>query len=137
MLKAVPGGGIIINGARTLDKSAPGKFISARRTLNYLKQVLKEGTESAVFEPNDARLWDQLTGSVSALLGEFWRQGGLKGKNASEAYYVICDESNNTAVTVDNGEVHIEVGVALQYPAEFVVINLSQWTGGSNATETL
>jgi len=137
VLKTVPGGGIIINGARTLDKAAPGKFISARRTLNYLKQVLKEGTESAVFEPNDSRLWDQITGSVSALLGEFWRQGGLKGKNASEAYYVICDASNNTSVTVDNGEVHIEVGVALQYPAEFVVINLSQWTGGSNATETL
>lgn len=136
-LKAIPGGGIIVNGARTLDKTAPGKFISARRTLNYLKQSLKEATAYAVFEPNDARLWTQLSVGVSSLLAEFWRQGGLKGNSANEAFYVVCDSSNNTATTIDNGEVHIEVGVALQYPAEFIVINLSQWTGGSNSIETL
>ena len=60
----------------------------------------------------------------------------LKGATTSEAFYVVCNSTNNTAVTVDNGEVHIEVGVALQYPAEFIVINLSQWTGGSNSIET-
>lgn len=137
MLKAVPGGGIIINGARTLDKDAPGKFIPTRRTLNYLKQVLKEATAFAVFEPNDSRLWDTLSIGVSGLLADFWRTGGLKGASAREAFYVICDSSNNTATTIDNGEVHIEVGVSLQSPAEFVVINISQWTGGSNTVETL
>jgi phage tail sheath protein FI len=136
-LKAIPGGGIVINGGRTLDKSAPGKYISARRTLNYLKQVLKDATSYAVFEPNDERLWTQLSMGISTLLAEFWTQGGLKGTTASEAFYVTCDSSNNTAITVDNGEVHLEVGVALQYPAEFIVINLSQWTGGSNSIETI
>lgn len=136
-LKSIPGGGIVINGGRTLDKTAPGKYISARRTLNYLKQVLKDATSYAVFEPNDARLWTQLSMGVSTLLAEFWTQGGLKGATASEAFYVTCDSSNNTAITVDNGEVHLEVGVALQYPAEFIVINLSQWTGGSNSIETI
>jgi len=136
-LKAIPGGGIVINGGRTLDKSAPGKYISARRTLNYLKQVLKDATSYSVFEPNDERLWTQLSMGVSTLLAEFWTQGGLKGATANEAFYVTCDSSNNTAITVDNGEVHLEVGVALQYPAEFIVINLSQWTGGSNSIETI
>ena len=136
-LKAIPGGGIVINGGRTLDKAPPGKYISARRTLNYLKQVLKDATSYAVFEPNDERLWTQLSMGVSTLLAEFWTQGGLKGLTANEAFYVVCDSTNNTAITVDNGEVHLEVGVALQYPAEFIVINLSQWTGGSNSIETI
>jgi hypothetical protein len=136
-LKAIPGGGIVINGGRTLDKTAPGKFISSRRTLNYLKQALKDGTAYAVFEPNDSRLWSQLTIGISSMLAEFWRQGNLKGETAADAFYVTCNSSNNTAVSIDNGEVRIEVGVALQYPAEFIVINLSQWTGGSNAIENI
>lgn len=135
-LKSIPGGGIVINGGRTLDRTPPGKYISARRTLNYLKQTLKDSTSYSVFEPNDERLWTQLTMGVSAILAEFWTQGGLKGATTSEAFYVTCNSTNNTSVTVDNGEVHLEVGVALQYPAEFIVINLSQWTGGSNSIET-
>jgi phage tail sheath protein FI len=137
MFKAVPGAGIFINGARTLDKLSPGKYIPIRRSLNYLKQSLKDSTAFAVFEPNDSRLWTRLSMTVSAFLGDFWRAGGLKGVNSSEAFYVICDESNNTVNSINNGEVHVEVGVALQYPAEFVVINISQWTGGSNTASNL
>ena len=137
LFKAVPGAGIVVNGARTLDRTSPGKYITIRRSLNYLKQTLKDSTSFAVFEPNDDRLWTRLNMTASALLSEFWRAGGLKGANASEAFYVICDETNNTALTANNGEVHMEVGVALQYPAEFIVINISQWTGGSNTASTL
>lgn len=137
LFKAVPGAGIVVNGARTLDRTSPGKYITIRRSLNFLKQTLKDSTSFAVFEPNDDRLWARLNMTASALLSEFWRAGGLKGANASEAFYVICDETNNTALTVNNGEVRMEVGVALQYPAEFVVINISQWTGGSNTASTL
>ena len=137
MLKAIPGGGIIINGARTLSKSTPDKFIPIRRSLNFLKQAMKDVTSFAVFEPNDERLWNRLNMVTSSLLSEFWRAGGLKGANADQAYYIVCNSTNNTATTINNGEVHIEVGVALQYPAEYVVINISQWTGGSNTVETL
>ena len=137
LFKAVPGAGIVINGARTLDKTTPGKYIPIRRSLNYLKQALKDSTAFAVFEPNDERLWTRISMTASALLSEFWRAGGLKGANAAQAFYIICDETNNTSTTINNGEVHLEVGVALQYPAEFVVINISQWTGGSNTVSTL
>jgi phage tail sheath protein FI len=137
LFKAIPGAGIVVNGARTLDRTTPGKYIPIRRSLNYLKQSLKDSTSFAIFEPNDDRLWTRLNMTASSLLSEFWRSGGLKGANASEAFYVICDETNNTANSVNNGEVRLEVGVALQYPAEFIVINISQWTGGSNTASTL
>jgi uncharacterized protein len=137
MFKAVPGAGIVINGARTLDKTTPGKYIPIRRSLNYIKQALKDSTAFAVFEPNDDRLWTRLSMTVSAFLADFWRAGGLKGNNSAEAFYVICNETNNTVTSINNGEVHVEVGVALQYPAEFVVINISQWTGGSNTVSNL
>jgi phage tail sheath protein FI len=135
--KAVPGGGIVLWGARTLERLRPDQYISVRRSLNYLKQALKDATQFAVFEPNDERLWTSVTAACGSVLNAFWSAGGLKGASASDAYYVVCDETNNTATTIDNGEVRVEVGVAVQYPAEFIVINLSQWTGGSNAVENL
>jgi phage tail sheath protein FI len=115
----------------------PDKFVAVRRTLNYLKSSLKEITAYAVFEPNDERLWNSITMNVSGFLGDFWRSGGLKGASAGEAYFVVCDSTNNTVTSIDNGEVHVDVGVAMQYPAEFIVINLSQWSGGSNAVDSL
>lgn len=135
--KVVPGGGVIINGTRTLDKTTPGKYIPIRRSLNYVKQLLKDVTAFAVFEPNDENLWNQTTLKCSAILSEFWRNGGLKGANTQQAFYIICDGTNNTAESVAQGIVNVEVGVALQYPAEFIVINVSQWTGGSNAVSSL
>lgn len=137
LFKSVPGAGIVINGARSLDRTTPGKYIPIRRSLNFIKQTLKDSTAFAIFEPNDDRLWTRLTMTASSILSEFWRAGGLKGANAGEAFYVICDETNNTPISVNNGEVRMEVGVALQYPAEFIVINISQWTGGSNTASTL
>lgn len=134
--KALPGAGVTVWGARTLNKVNPDKFVNVRRTLNYLKYTLIGVTEFAVFEPNDERLWNSINMRVSSFLADFWRSGGLKGATASEAFFVVCDSTNNTASSIDQGVVNVEVGVALSYPAEFVKINLSQWTGGSNAVES-
>ena len=137
MLRTIPGGGTIINGARTLAKRRPDKYITIRRTLSYLRRVLDDQTQFAVFEPNDERLWDKINVSLSGTLTDFWAKGNLKGNTAADAFFIICDSSNNTQSSIEDGYVNVEVGVALQYPAEFVVINLTQWAGGSTATTTL
>jgi len=135
--KAIPGAGISVYGARTLNISAPDKFIPVRRTLNYLKHQLKERSAFAVFEPNDTNLWLKIGASLSGFLTDFYQSGGLKGNSPAEAYYVICDSTNNTATSIDEGIVNIEVGVSLLYPAEYIVLNISQWTGGSSSAEAL
>lgn len=135
--KAVSGAGVVVYGARTFARTDPGKFIPVRRTLNFVKYSLKEITEFAVFQPNDPRLWGRITTVVSSFLSDYYRKGGLKGANSSQAFFVRCNSTNNTQSSIDQGIVNIEVGIALLYPAEFIVINLSQWSGGSNAVETL
>jgi phage tail sheath protein FI len=137
ILRNIPGGGTIINGARTLAKRRPDKYITIRRTLSYLRRVLDDQTQFAVFEPNDDRLWDKIKVSLSSTLTDFWAKGNLKGNTANEAFYITCDASNNTVSSIEDGYVNVEIGVALQYPAEFVVINLTQWAGGSTATTNL
>lgn len=134
LFSIVPGVGVIINGSRTQARNTTDKFITVRRSLNFLKQTLKEATAYALFEPNDERLWSDISVKVSAILTNFWGTGGLKGRTTGEAFYVVCNSTNNTNLTVEDGIVNIEVGVALQTPAEFIVITISQFTGGSTAT---
>lgn len=128
--KTIPGAGVVVLGARTLEPTKPDKYISIRRSLNYVKQRSIEVTRFAVFEPNDQRLWNAINVRLGSMLTDFWGAGGLKGRSPGEAFYVVCDESINTPAVIDAGEVRVQIGVALQYPGEFVVINISQLAGG-------
>ena len=128
-IRQLPGAGISVMGARTLKQDGTAnKYVNMRRSLIYIKKQLKNLTEFAIFENNDERLWTRINGAIGSFLNDYRNQGGLRGATSAQAYYVLCDATNNTATTIANGEVHIQVGVALQYPAEFIVIDLSQKT---------
>ena len=127
-IRNIPGAGIVAMGGRTLlQDNTANRFVNMRRSLNYLRRNLEDVTQFAMFENNDETLWARLRTVVAASLNVYRNQGGLRG-SASTAFYVKCDSETTTAADVINGQVNMEVGVALQYPAEFVVINLSQLT---------
>lgn len=128
-IRQIPGAGLAVMGARTLlQDGTANKYVNMRRSLIYIRKNLKNLTEFAIFENNDARLWAQLRNNITVFLNEYRNQGGLRGATPAQAFFVKCDAENNTAQAIANGEVHIQVGVALQYPAEFIVIDLSQKT---------
>ena len=133
-IRFVPGSGIVVMGARTLKNTYLDKYIPVRRSLAYLRKTLSEVTQFAVFESNDARLWRRLEEEVTKELTRFWQSGGLRGDTTAEAFFVKCDEETNTLASIDAGEVNIEVGVALQRPAEFVIIKIGQFEGGTTVT---
>ena len=128
-IRALPGAGICVMGARTLKQDGTAnKYVNMRRSLIYIRKNLKNLTEFAIFENNDEKLWASLRTVISSFLVEYKNQGGLRGARNADAFFIKCDGENNTAQSIANGEVRIQVGVALQYPAEFVVIDLSQKT---------
>lgn len=129
-IRNVPGSGLVVMGGKSAKKERQAdQNVAIRRSLNYLEKSLKDITEFAVFENNNSMLWARLQTVCTVFLGNYWRAGGLAGETEPQAFFVKCDRENNTLTTVQNGEVHIEVGVAVQYPAEFVVIRLSQQAG--------
>ena len=133
-IKFVSGSGIVVMGARTLKAGYIDRYVPVRRTLIYLRKVLTDLTQFAIFEPNDQALWRRLNATITTTLTQFWSEGGLKGGTPSQAFFVKIDNTNNTQNTIDNGEVNIEVGVALQRPAEFVIIKIGQFDGGTTVT---
>jgi phage tail sheath protein FI len=132
-IRQVPGAGIVIMGGRTLDNTANNRYINIRRSLYFIEKEIKDLSSFALFENNDFRLWSQLRTTINNFLLGYWQQGGLRGVSPTEAYYVKVDETTTTFADMQNGRVNIEVGVALQYPAEFVVIKLGQLTGSATA----
>jgi phage tail sheath protein FI len=133
-IRYIPGSGIVVMGSRTLKPGYVDRYVPVRRSLIYIEKSLKDLTQFAVFEPNDSRLWSRINSAVSSFLTSFWSQGGLSGASPAQAYFVKCDSENNPQSSIDNGIVNIQVGVALQRPAEFVVINIGQYSGGTTIT---
>ena len=133
-IRYIPGSGIVVFGSRTLKPGYVDKYVPVRRTLIYLEKSLRDLTDFALFEPNDARLWARVNASIKTFLTSFWSQGGLSGTTAADAYFVKCDSENNPQSSIDNGYLNIQVGVALQRPTEFVVINIGQFSGNTTVT---
>jgi hypothetical protein len=133
-IKFIPGTGICVMGARTLKAGNLDKYVPTRRTLIFLKKTLTELTQFAVFEPNNAETRRRLNSTISSFLTSFWSQGGLAGATPQQAFFVQADTENNPQVSIDNGELNIAVGVALQRPAEFIVIKIGQFDGGTTVT---
>jgi phage tail sheath protein FI len=132
-LRALPEGGPVIWGSRTLaaadGTSGDWQYIPVRRLALYIEASLYRGTEWAVFEANDERLWAALRTSVEGFMQDLFRRGAFQGSAADEAYFVRCDSRTTTPGDVEAGLVNIEVGFAPLKPAEFVVVKVQQRAG--------
>ncbi|WP_077801824.1 phage tail sheath subtilisin-like domain-containing protein [Streptomyces sp. JHA26] len=134
-IRAFPGRGIRVWGARTLSSDPAWRYLNIRRYFNYLEESILIGTQWVVFEPNDHNLWARIRRNVSAFLVNEWRNGALFGQSPEQAYYVKCDEETNPPESVDLGRVICEIGIAPVKPAEFVIFRLAQFSSGSGELE--
>jgi phage tail sheath protein FI len=134
-IRAFPGRGIRIWGARTLSSDPAWRYLNVRRYFNYLEESILSGTQWVVFEPNDQALWARVRRNISAFLVNEWRGGALFGSRAEDSFYVKCDEETNPPESVDVGRVICEIGIAPVKPAEFVVFRLAQISGGGSELE--
>jgi phage tail sheath protein FI len=129
-IRSFPGRGIRVWGARTISADPEWRYVNVRRLFNFISDSIMQGTQWAVFEPNDERLWIQLQIAVSNFLTIQWRNGALFGGTPDQAFYVKCDGETNPPDRIEMGQVTTEIGIAPVKPAEFVVFQISQYTAG-------
>ena len=118
--------GIRIWGARTLSSDTDWRYINVRRLFNMIESTILEGTQFAVFEPNDMTLWEGVSRTLIGFLRGLWSAGALFGATPDQAFYVKCDAETNPPESIDAGKLVVEVGIAPVKPAEFVVFRISQ-----------
>jgi phage tail sheath protein FI len=128
LIRALPGQGIRIWGARTCSSNGLWKYINVRRLFIYLEETIKSQTNWAVFEPNDATLWMRVQLTITAFLRDMYRSGALVGENEGEAFFVNVGPETMSKQDILNGRLICVIGVAPSRPAEFVIFRITQNT---------
>jgi uncharacterized protein len=123
-IRPVPGRGILVLGARTLDPDVKWRYVNVRRLFLMIEETLDEELQSLVFEPNNPQLWRDIRRVVSGFLDRLWRAGMLDGNTPEVAYTVRCDDSTNPPWETEQGRVTCLVGLQPPYPAEFVIVRI-------------
>lgn len=136
VLRAFPGKGIVVWGARTITTSnTQWRYVNVRRLMLYIEKSIQVATREAVFEPNNPSLWATVKRQVSNFLTDVWRNGALFGTTADKAFAVRVDEELNPPTLRALGQLMIEVTVYPVTPAEFIVFRVIQQPGGPSVQE--
>jgi hypothetical protein len=134
-LRPFNGRGLRVFGARTLSSDPSWRFVNVRRLVSMIEHALLFATQWVVFEPNDIYLRHSVRASIAGFLETIWKQGGLAGKAVDEAFFVICDDTNNSAAMIANGQLVADIGVAPTIPAEFVIFRIGSTADSLEVTE--
>jgi phage tail sheath protein FI len=132
-IRSIPGYGITVYGARTLAGPGEWQYVAVRRFVTFFEQSVKTFLETIVFAPNDEMLWATASAVVTAFARQLWQQGALMGATPKDAFFVTCDDTNNPPDQRKQGILIIDVGLAVIYPAEFVVLRVSQRTSAAGS----
>ena len=120
-----PNYGVVIWGAVTQALNNDMAYVTDVLLDCYIKSAIDTALQPAVFEPNNSALWVRVKADIESILDTLWRAGGLAGSEASQAYYVKCDEELNPESVRDAGELRVEVGYARNRPAEFIIVRVA------------
>ena len=128
LIRAFPGRGIRVWGARTISSNGLWKYVNVRRLFIYVEESIKANTNWVVFEPNSEALWSRVTRTIANFLATCWRDGALAGSSPDQAFFVECGPTTMTQDDIDNGRLICQIGIAPVKPAEFVIFRITQKT---------
>ena len=128
LIRAFPGRGIRVWGARTISSNGLWKYVNVRRLFIYVEESIKANTNWVVFEPNSETLWGRVTRTIENFLATCWRDGALAGSSPDQAFFVECGPTTMTQDDIDNGRLICQIGIAPVKPAEFVIFRITQKT---------
>ncbi|MEG0339650.1 MAG: phage tail sheath C-terminal domain-containing protein, partial [Oscillospiraceae bacterium] len=133
LIRAIPGQGIRVWGARTASNNASFKYVNIRRLFIYIEQSIRTSTNWVVFEPNNAALWSRVQMTISGFLESAYRVGMLNGETPAQAFFVNVGTSTMSRDDIMNGRLICEIGIAPSRPAEFVIFRVSQMTADAES----
>lgn len=129
LLRAFPGQGIKVWGARTCSSDQALKYVNVRRLLIFIEESIKANTNWAVFEPNNELLWMRVQRTITNFLTTLWTTGALAGTSPTEAFFVDVSRNTMSPDDIANGRLICNIGVAPTRPAEFVIFKVTQLMG--------
>jgi phage tail sheath protein FI len=133
-LRAFPGRGISVWGARTLSRESEWRYVNVRRLFLTLRRWIDLNMTWANFEPDTPRLWLRIQRELTSYLTRLWRKGALAGMSPEQAFYVKCDAETNPPESRESGQVVTEIGLAPGVPAEFIIVRIIHRNGAAESS---
>jgi uncharacterized protein len=128
-LRAFPGRGIRVWGARTVSADPAWRYVNVRRLFLTVSRWVAYSLGDVAWEPHDPALWARISRKLTTYCEDLHRRGALVGRTPQEAFYVKCDAETNPSEVRDAGMVVTEIGLAPTIPAEFIVVRVIHPTG--------
>lgn len=126
--------GYSFNGNVTLDPTGEVIESGIGFYLLLLKKAMKKGLSWTKFEFNTPATRAQVVRNVNSKLLQDWKNGQLDGKNPSEAFFVVCEESNNDPAVRASRKMKVQIGVNVAHASEFIDVSLELDTRALDAT---
>lgn len=128
------GRGILVWGARTLDgNSQDWRYIPMQRTAIYVEETIKNLMEPYALSANTPATWTAVKAMVENFLTGMWKDGGLQGAKPQEAFNVqVGLGSTMTQQDIVDGNMILQVYLAMVRPAEFLVLTFQQQMQGTS-----
>ena len=120
--------GYYLWGARASSFSFEWRYINKRRLFNFLEKSIKDALIWVNFENNTPATRFAVRNQIDLFLRRLTLEGYFASTNPAEAYYVVCDDTNNPPDLVEQGYLVVDIGVAPSKPAEFVVLRFTEKT---------
>jgi hypothetical protein len=131
VLRGMPGLGVTPLGVRTLSADPLWLFVPVRRSMIWVRRMVRHALAWTAFEPNDEHLAASVAALLDGVLNEVWADGGLAGAEAREAFFVQPADASTTP----DGEFICTIGVALARPAEFITVQVRRSDNRLELTE--
>ena len=125
----LPGTGLVVWGQETRSGTATSRNrINVVRLENYLRRIFKTIANGFLFEPNDTQTRKSIATQIESSLHDVLSKRGLTD------FIVICDTNNNTASTIANNELYVDVAIEPMKDVEFIYIPIAMYNTGTIAT---
>jgi len=126
-IRSFKGKGVLVWGARTLaGNDNEWRYVPVRRFFNMVEESAKNASERFVFEPNNADTWMKVKSMIENYLTTLWRSGALMGAKPEEAFFVKVGLGETmSAEQILEGQMIVEIGMAVVRPAEFIILRFS------------
>jgi hypothetical protein len=122
----LPGVGIVVWGQETKAGTTSARNrVNVVRLENYLRTIFKSVANGYLFEPNDQSTRKSIATQIESSLNDILSKRGVYD------FLVICDTTNNTASTIANNQLYVDVAIEPARDVEFIYIPIALYNPGS------
>jgi hypothetical protein len=122
---------IAIQGVRTGTSDDRFDQLVKSRVVHHVIRSSTRLLQPEHFRNNDVVTRNRVRSRLATFLRELWVDRQLAGATTEDAYFVICDETNNGPEVLAAKQLRVRVGIAVQTAAEFIVLELETAAGGT------